>query len=94
MPVESRESDVRGPGFVQNGREFHGHGHQRFALLSPWAEAADKRTPDHEGSKFFRAVKNLTADGYYTTYVGLVQELRYKGNTALEPFPEANVPER
>jgi hypothetical protein len=66
---------------------------QQVALLSPWADAADKRLPDHEGAKFFRAVKNLTADGYYTSYVGLVQELRYKGNTVLERFPEAEVPE-
>ncbi len=66
---------------------------QQIALLSPWADAADKRLQDHEGGQFFRAVKNLTADGYYTSYVGLVQELKYKGNTVLERFPEAEVPE-
>jgi hypothetical protein len=66
---------------------------QQFALLSPWADAADRRATDHQGAKFFRAVKNLTADGYYTSHVGLVQELRYKGNTVLEQFPEVDVPE-
>ncbi len=40
------------------------------------------------GAAFFRVVKNLTADGYYTSQVGLVQELGYKGNTALAAFPE------
>jgi hypothetical protein len=66
---------------------------QQIAMLSPWVDAADKRTPDHDGGTFFRAVKNLTADGYYTSYAGLVQELRYKGNTVLARFPEPDVPE-
>jgi gluconate 2-dehydrogenase gamma chain len=66
---------------------------QQVAVLTPWAEAADKRLPDHDGGKFFRAIKNLTADGYYTSSTGLVQELGYKGNTVLEHFPEMQVPE-
>jgi hypothetical protein len=65
---------------------------QQISVLSPWAEAADKQVRD-EGARFFRAVKNLTADGYYTSQIGLIQELGYKGNTALERFPEAVVPE-
>jgi hypothetical protein len=66
---------------------------QQIAVLSPWADAADKQLRDHEGARFFRAVKNLTADGYYTSQIGLVQELGYKGNMALERFPEAAIPE-
>jgi gluconate 2-dehydrogenase gamma chain len=38
--------------------------------------------------RFFRLVKNLTADGYYTSRVGLLEELGYTGNTALGKFPE------
>jgi hypothetical protein len=44
--------------------------------------------------KFFRLFKNLTADGYYTSRVGLVDELGYKGNTALAEFPSCTVPEQ
>jgi hypothetical protein len=78
----------------EHGKEFIGlTEEQQIALLSPWADAADKRLGNHEGGRFFRAVKNLTADGYYTSYVGLVKELRYKGNAVLERFPEAEVPE-
>lgn len=66
---------------------------QQVAVLTPWADASDKRLTDHEGGRFFRAVKNLTADGYYTSRVGLLQELGYKGNTVLEHFPESEVPE-
>ena len=66
---------------------------QQIAVLTPWADAADKQLRDHEGGRFFRAVKNLTADGYYTSQAGLMQELGYKGNTALDRFPEATIPE-
>jgi gluconate 2-dehydrogenase gamma chain len=37
--------------------------------------------------RFFRLMKNLTADGYYTSRIGLLDELRYPGNTALAAFP-------
>lgn len=43
---------------------------------------------------FFRLIKNLTADGYYTSRVGLLDELGYKGNTALLRFPSCTVPEQ
>jgi gluconate 2-dehydrogenase gamma chain len=43
--------------------------------------------------RFFRLIKNLTADGYYTSRVGLLQELGYTGNTALAKFPVCSVPE-
>jgi hypothetical protein len=43
--------------------------------------------------RFFRLVKNLTADGYYTSRIGLIEELGYVGNTALPRFPACAVPE-
>jgi gluconate 2-dehydrogenase gamma chain len=43
--------------------------------------------------RFFRLFKNLTADGYYTSRVGLLDELGYKGNTALPQFPSCTVAE-
>lgn len=43
-------------------------------------------------ARFFRLMKNLTADGYYTSRVGLLDELGYTGNTAMLTFPSC-VPE-
>ncbi len=43
--------------------------------------------------RLFRLIKNLTADGYYTSRVGLLQELRYAGNTALARYPNCAVRE-
>jgi hypothetical protein len=66
---------------------------QQVEVLDPWAEAADSKIIGHDGGRFFRAVKNLTADGYYTSYIGLMEELKYNGNTVLGKFPEAVLPE-
>jgi gluconate 2-dehydrogenase gamma chain len=46
-----------------------------------------------EDAAFFNAIKSLTADGYYTSRIGLVQELGYDGNTYLAAFPESRIPE-
>ena len=43
--------------------------------------------------RLFRLIKNLTADGYYTSRVGLLEELGYTGNTALASFPSCTVRE-
>ena len=45
-------------------------------------------------SRFFRLIKNLTADGYYTSRVGLIEELGYRGNIFLASFPPCSVPEQ
>ena len=42
---------------------------------------------------FFRLIKNLTADGYYTSRAGLLEELGYSGNTYRPGFPQCTVPE-
>jgi hypothetical protein len=73
---------------------------EQVAILEPLAGAADAIVDPPAGSlrrrtkklsaeiAFFRAMKSLTADGYYTSRVGLIEELGYKGNTVLAAFPE------
>jgi gluconate 2-dehydrogenase gamma chain len=60
---------------------------QQLALLTPLSEAAYAGNLDTPGARFFQTIKNMTADGYYTSYPGLVQELGYHGNVALASFP-------
>ena len=62
---------------------------QQIALLEP----LDERRGTGVGERFFRAIKNLTADGYYTSKIGLMDELGYNGNTVLAEFPSCEVPE-
>jgi len=66
---------------------------QQIELLMPLSDAVDRNAVKTEGQRFFRTLKSMTADGYYTSPIGLVQELGYKGNTALASFPECDHPE-
>jgi hypothetical protein len=65
---------------------------QQIDLLTPLS-AADREDLSAPGAKFFAMLKSLTADGYYTSQIGLVQELGYKGNTALPSFPGCTHPD-
>ena len=66
---------------------------QQIELLTPLSDAVDRNQVKTEGQRFFRAIKSMTADGYYTSPIGLVQELGYKGNTVLASFPACDHPE-
>lgn len=66
---------------------------QQMALLTPLSDAVDSGRVQSDTEKFWRAIKSMTADGYYTSKVGLVDELGYKGNSALAAFPTCEVPE-
>lgn len=66
---------------------------QRIELLTPLCEAADSGRLDVPHARFFSSLKSLTADGYYTSRSGLVEELGYKGNMAMAGFPSCEVKE-
>lgn len=64
---------------------------RQLEILEPLCEAADAN-PSHPARtvQFFSLVKSLTADGYYTSKVGLIDELGYTGNTARQNFAACN----
>ncbi len=62
------------------------------ALRGP-ADAATLEQLQAAKSPFFKAIKNLTADGYYTSKIGLLDDLGYKGNQVLAEFPSCTIPE-
>jgi len=53
----------------------------RTKLLEEYSQAIDAR------GDFFRLLKGLTVDRYYSSEVGIHEELGYEGNTALAEFP-------
>lgn len=72
---------------------------KKFAKLKPkaqedlaaeWCDAAEKAKSKGPREAFWIAVKNLTADGYYTSKPGMRDELGYKGNQVLEAFPNCD----
>ena len=61
---------------------------QQLGILQPLCEAADGGKTQGRMVQFFALMKGLTADGFYTSRAGFMEDLGYKGNTALESFPE------
>jgi hypothetical protein len=55
------------------------------------ARGEDK--PANELEHFFVSLKQMTANGYYTSSVGIHQDLQYQGNTYLSEFPGCTHPE-
>lgn len=66
---------------------------QQIDMLTPLCEAADAGEMNVPGARFFKSLKSMTADGYYTSRIGLVDELGYKGNMAMAGFPSCEVRE-
>ncbi|MBM3759905.1 MAG: gluconate 2-dehydrogenase subunit 3 family protein [Acidobacteria bacterium] len=66
---------------------------EQLAILEPICVAVDRGETTTLEQKFFRAAKNMTADGYYTSRAGLVEDLGYLGNQVLAEFPECKLDE-
>lgn len=64
---------------------------QQVQLLTEISKNEFSPKTDLEG--FFRRAKNATIDGYYTSEIGIHQELQYKGNSFLKDFPGCTHPE-
>jgi hypothetical protein len=64
---------------------------QQTALLK--AISRNERRPKAIEEQFFVAIKSLTVDGYYTSEIGIHQELRYQGNVVLKDFAGCTHPE-
>jgi len=62
--------------------------HAQLAILQPLCEAADAEKTQARIVQFFALLKRLTADGYYTSKIGLMEELGYKGNAVRGSYPE------
>jgi hypothetical protein len=48
--------------------------------------SANEEHPQSEAERFFTQLKQTTAFAYYTTSIGIHQEMNYKGNVILEEF--------
>jgi hypothetical protein len=63
----------------------------RVAVLRVLSENREMTVPE---VRFFGELKRLTVDGYYTSKIGLLDELGYKGNTVLDEFVGCEDPGR
>ncbi len=68
--------------------------HNTVFLKSPKAQqirllkqiAAAEQSPNTEPEKFFTQLKQTTAFAYYTSSIGIHQDMNYKGNVILDKF--------
>jgi len=71
-------------------RQMHGHAfmestqEQRVALLSRIAK--NETDPEKPEERFFIELKYSTAHAYYSSKIGIHQEMEYKGNVPLQQF--------
>ncbi len=66
----------------------------RSSLEDAVAKAAlEEEKPRTELGKFFVALKRMTVDGYYTSEVGIHQDMKYQGNEHLSASPRCEHPE-
>jgi len=83
--VNKKSKDMFGKGFADATVD------QQVELLKQISK--NEKAPSTEEERFFRTVKNATIDGYYTSKIGIHQELKYKGNTYLKEFVGCTHPE-
>jgi hypothetical protein len=92
--IEERARELFSESFVKLSEE------RQIQILQPLSDESDRHpqpTQPHEPAaedlpvRFFRTLKNLTADGYYTSRAGLVEELGYRGNAMLAQFPACTI---
>ena len=71
-------------------RKMHGHAFmeagagERIEVLTRMAK--NEMNPKTAEEIFFRKLKHATARAYYTSKIGIHQEMEYKGNVMLEEF--------
>jgi hypothetical protein len=76
--VDALSQEMNGTAFLAAPPE------QRTAVLT--RIAANERDPKTADEQFFRELKGATVRGYYTSEIGIHQEMQYKGNTLLQEF--------
>jgi glucoside 3-dehydrogenase (cytochrome c) hitch-hiker subunit len=76
--VNALSQEMNGAAFLTASPE------KRVAVLTRLA--ASEKEPKTDDEKFFRELKGATIHGYYTSEIGIHQEMEYKGNTLQQEY--------
>ena len=76
--IEQLSQEMHGKRFLQASHE------QRVALLTRISE--NEMKPQKPEELFFKELKSSTARAYYSSKIGIHDEMEYKGNTSLKEF--------
>jgi hypothetical protein len=81
--LDMRSQEIVGLPFMQASRD------QRVAVLTRVAQ--NERNPQTADERFFVELKSRTIDAYYSSEIGIKQEMEYKGNVPLAEFVGTDV---
>jgi gluconate 2-dehydrogenase subunit 3-like protein len=81
--VDQISAEAHGRPFMQTSQD------QRVAVLTRMAR--NESNPEKPEEKFFVELKSRVARAYYTSKIGIHDELEYKGNTYLKEFAGVDV---
>jgi hypothetical protein len=81
--VDQISVEMNGKPFMQASQD------QRVAVLTKMA--GKESNPERPEEKFFVELKSRVANAYYTSKIGIHDELEYKGNTYLKEFAGTDV---
>lgn len=84
--------DGRSKALYETGFAGAGAG-QQAELLTRLSDGKAAASEEPRGVEFFQAMKSMTIDGYYTSEIGLRQELGDSGQLFLPKFPGCEHPE-
>jgi len=76
--IDQLSQEMHGKRFLETSQE------QRIALLTQIS--ANEMKPEKPEELFFRELKSRTAHAYYSSKIGIHDEMEYKGNTYLKEF--------
>jgi len=76
--IDALSRQLHGVAFMQSSPE------QRVAVLERVSQ--NEASPERPEEHFFRELKSRTAFAYYTSKVGIHEEMQYKGNVAIPEF--------
>lgn len=85
--MDGRSQELFGTDFVSAAPD------QQTALLTIVASPKNKAFEDQVGTEFFKAIKALTITGYYTSEIGMKQELGDDGQLFFLEFPGCTHPQ-
>ena len=65
----------------------------KFSVADVLARVAEgEANPQTDLERFFATLKQMTVNGYYSSEIGIHQDLEYQGNTYVAEFPECGQP--
>jgi len=81
--IDAVSQEMHGKPFMQAAPE------QRIAVLT--AISKNEMNPQKPEEHFFREIKRRTAHAYYSSKIGIHQEMEYKGNVPIKEFAGIDV---